>query len=68
MANEQKKVEARVLVNCEFGKCNTVVEVDPADVKAYPDKLDAHPKQVAQGKREEAKEKAKKAPSNEVVE
>jgi hypothetical protein len=44
---EAKKVKARVLVECAYGKPNDVVEVDAAEVKAQPGALDAEPAAVA---------------------
>lgn len=40
-------VKVRVLVNCAFGKCGDVVEVDAAVATAHADALDAHPEAVA---------------------
>lgn len=58
------KVKARVLVDGTFGKCNTVVTVDDADVKANPGQLDATAAAVAAGEdsdEHKALEAAKKA-------
>jgi hypothetical protein len=44
---EAKKVKVRVLVACELGKCNDVVEIDAADVKSLAGTVDADPKAVA---------------------
>lgn len=62
---EAKKVKARVLADCAFGKCNTVVAVDDADVKANPSVLDASAAAVAAGEDSDetkagAEKKAKK--------
>lgn len=46
---DAKQVKARVLVDCVFGKCNTVVSVSEDDVKANPGQLDAHPSAVKAG-------------------
>jgi hypothetical protein len=43
---DAKKVKARVLVDCDLGKCNDVVEVDPADVKGLEGVVDAAPAAV----------------------
>lgn len=59
------KVKARVLVDGTFGKCNTVVTVEDADVKANPGQLDATAAAVAAGEQSDehkaAVEAAKKA-------
>jgi hypothetical protein len=39
-------VEARVLVDCAFGKVDDVVSVEPAVAEAHPE-LDTHPDAVA---------------------
>jgi hypothetical protein len=44
---EAKKVKVRVLVACALGKCNDIVEIDPADAKALAGTVDADPKAVA---------------------
>jgi len=44
---EAKKVKVRVLMDCDLGKCNDVVEIDAAEVKALAEKVDADPKAVA---------------------
>lgn len=44
---EAKKVKVRVLVDGPLGKCNDVVEIDAADVKALVGTVDADPKAVA---------------------
>jgi len=43
---EAKKVKARVLIDCDLGKCNDVVEVDQADVKGLEGVVDAAPAAV----------------------
>lgn len=43
---EQKKVKARVLIDCVHGKCNDVVEVDQDDVKSLEGVVDASPAAV----------------------
>lgn len=42
-----KKVKARVLVECDLGKCNDVVEIDAKQVKALAGTVDADPDAVA---------------------
>jgi hypothetical protein len=44
---EAQKVKARVLVDCELGKCNDVVEVDAKQVKALTGTVDADPDAVS---------------------
>lgn len=44
---DAKKVKVRVLVACALGKCDDVVEIDAADVKALAGTVDADPKAVA---------------------
>jgi hypothetical protein len=44
---EAQKVKARVLVDCELGKCNDVVEIDAKQVKALAGTIDADPDAVA---------------------
>jgi len=43
---EAKKVKARVLIDCDLGKCNDVVEVDQTDVKGLEGVVDAAPAAV----------------------
>lgn len=42
-----EKVKVRVLVDCDLGKCNDVVELDPKQVKALAGTVDADPDGVA---------------------
>lgn len=42
MATE-KHIKARVLVECDLGKANDVIEIDPALAKAMADKVDTDP-------------------------
>nr|GFD52848.1 hypothetical protein [Tanacetum cinerariifolium] len=44
---DAKKVKARVLVDGAYGKCNDVIEIDPADVKSLAGVVDAEPAAVA---------------------
>lgn len=44
---ETQKGKARVLVDCELGKCNDVVEIDAKQAKALADKVDTDPDAVA---------------------
>ncbi|MDN4038651.1 hypothetical protein [Massilia sp. YIM B02443] len=44
---EAKKKKARVLVACEFGQPNDVVEIDAAQEKGLVDVIDASPEAVA---------------------
>lgn len=44
---EAQKLKARVLADCELGKCNDVVEVDPKQVKALAGLVDTDPEAVA---------------------
>ena len=44
---DAKKVKVRVLVKCEHGVPNDVVEVDAADVKSLEGVVDATPAAVA---------------------
>ena len=44
---DEKKVKARVLVDCALGKCNDVVEVTAVQVKAHSAEIDATPAAVA---------------------
>ncbi|WP_156116739.1 hypothetical protein [Massilia sp. 9096] len=44
---ETKKVKARVLVDCDLGKCNDVVEIDPKQVKAMAGTVDTDAEAVA---------------------
>lgn len=46
MATE-KHIKARVLVECDLGKANDVIEIDPAKVKALGDKIDTDPSAIA---------------------
>lgn len=43
------KVKARVLTDCTFGKCNTVVSVEDSEAKANPTLLDTTAAAVAAG-------------------
>jgi hypothetical protein len=51
MAKEQKapegKVKARVLVDCAYGRCDDVVEIDAASVEGLSGVVDAEPAAVA---------------------
>lgn len=44
---KEKKVKARVLVDCVFGKVDDVVEVTEAQAREHASDLDAHPDAVA---------------------
>jgi len=44
---ETGKVKARVLLDCQFGNVDQVVEVDAQEAKQHADKLDTHPDAVA---------------------
>lgn len=44
---EAKKVKARVLIDCVHGKCNDVVEIEAAQVKALEGVVDTDPAAVA---------------------
>lgn len=44
---EAKKVKARVLIACEHGQPNDVVELDTAEAKGLEGVVDADPKAVA---------------------
>lgn len=44
---EAQKVKARVLVDCELGKVNQVVEVDAKQAKALAGTVDTDPDAVA---------------------
>ena len=41
------KVKGRVLVDCDLGKCNDVVEIDPKQVKGLAGTVDTDPEAVA---------------------
>lgn len=43
---DAKKVKARVLVDCDLGKCNDVVELDAAEAKAQAGVVDTDPAAV----------------------
>lgn len=45
MATE-KNIKARVLVACDLGAPNDVIEIDPATAKALADKVDTDPAAV----------------------
>ncbi|WP_332848706.1 hypothetical protein [Massilia sp. S19_KUP03_FR1] len=45
MANE-KHIKARVLVACDLGSPNDVIEINPATAKALADKVDVDPSAV----------------------
>lgn len=40
-------VKVRVLVDCQAGKCNTIAEVNTADLPGLTGKVDPHPDAVA---------------------
>lgn len=40
-------VKARVLVDCDLGKCNDVVEIDETQVPSLAGVVDTHPDAVA---------------------
>ena len=42
-----EKVKVRVLVDCDLGKCNDVIQLDPKQVKALAGTVDADPDGVA---------------------
>jgi hypothetical protein len=44
---EPKKVKARVLADCAFGKANEVVEVTEAEAKSHASELDTGKEAVA---------------------
>lgn len=44
---QPKKVKARVLIDCEHGKCNEVVEIDPDLLESLSGVVDANPAAVA---------------------
>jgi hypothetical protein len=44
---EAQKVKARVLVDCDLGKCNDVIEVDAKQVKALAGVVDTDSEAVA---------------------
>jgi hypothetical protein len=44
---EAQKSKARVLVDCELGKCNDVVEIDAKQAKALAGVVDTDPEAVA---------------------
>lgn len=44
--SESGKVKVRVLMDCEFGKVNQVVELDAEVAKAHADTVDANPAAV----------------------
>lgn len=44
---EAKKVKARVLVDGVLGKCNDVIEIDPAQAKSLAGVVDTDPEAVA---------------------
>jgi hypothetical protein len=44
---EAKKIKARVLVACEFGKPDDVAQLEPAQIKANPGLVDTDPAAVA---------------------
>lgn len=46
MANE-KVIKVRVLVDCDLGMPNDVVEIDPAKLKVLAGTVDADPEAVA---------------------
>lgn len=46
-AEPEALVKARVLVDCDFGKCGDVVEVPADQVKALADFIDTNPDAVA---------------------
>jgi hypothetical protein len=43
---DAKKVKARVLLDCELGKCNDVVEVDEKQAKSLAGVVDTSPEAV----------------------
>jgi hypothetical protein len=44
---EAQKLKARVLVDCDFGKANDVVEIDAKQAKALTGTVDTDPDAVA---------------------
>jgi len=44
---EAQKVKARVLMDCEHGKCNDVIEIDAKQVKSLAGIVDTDPEAVA---------------------
>jgi hypothetical protein len=46
-ADKSGVVKVRVLVDCEVGKCNTLAQVNAADLPALDGKVDPHPDAVA---------------------
>lgn len=47
MAKEKKAVKVRVLVDCEHGKCNDVIEIDSGLVESLVGVVDADQESVA---------------------
>lgn len=47
MAKEVKLVKVRVLLNCDLGACNDVIEIDESQVKSLVGTVDADPDAVA---------------------
>ena len=47
MAKEGKLVKVRVLLDCDLGACNEVVEIDESQVKSLVGTVDADPDAVA---------------------
>ena len=42
-----EKIKVRLLVDCDLGKCDAVVEINADEVEAYPGVVDADPAAVA---------------------
>lgn len=47
MAADKPLIKARVLVDCDLGAPNAVVEIEASKVKSLADKIDADPAAVA---------------------
>lgn len=47
MAKENKLVKARVLMDCDLGKCNDVVEIDESQAQSLAGAVDTNPDAVA---------------------
>lgn len=55
---DAKKVKARVLMDCAFGKVDDVVEVTEAEAKAHSGQLDAHKDAVGYAEKLQAEKAA----------